>query len=57
MYELVPQSVLAEQVMFWFIHAPLEQIWFVPQVFFNWLAVLFEQYELAVPELLHVYVM
>ena len=57
MYELVPQSVLAEQVMFWLEQLPLLQVWFPVHVVFSCEAVLFEQYEVLVPALLHVYVM
>jgi hypothetical protein len=34
-YELVPQSVLAEQVMFWFEQLPLLQVWLLVQVVFS----------------------
>ena len=54
MYELVPQSVLDEQVMFCPAHEPLLHVWFVKHVAFNCCCVLLEQLELAVPALLQV---
>ena len=49
--------MLAEQVTVWLEHEPLEHVWFPVHVVFSCEAVLFEQYEVDVPELLHVYVM
>jgi len=45
-------------MLLWFVaQVPLLQVWFAVQVFCNCWLVEFEQYEVAVPGLLQVYVM
>ena len=57
MYPLEPQSVDALQAIVTFEHCPAEHVWFPVQVVCNLLSIALEQEAVAVPGLLHVYVL